>query len=129
MSNLSSLSRGLLSAGSFNLFLVVLLGALASHALKPGMTSLQNEYWQTALFYHSIHALSLILLGLLVQKSPRLLASGKALGALNGLGIAFFAGGLYLLALGIEGLHFVIPIGGTLWLWHWAWLTWLLLKG
>lgn len=119
--------RRLMASGTFNLFLVILLGALASHALKPSMTALQMEYWQTALFYQTIHAFGLILLAFLCQKQPGLVKFWGILGKISLVGILFFSGGLYLLALGFETLHFLIPIGGILWLIHWLALSWLIL--
>lgn len=128
MKSSQTLSRNLLAGGSFNLMCVVALGALGSHALKAQMSTSEIDYWQTALFYQSIHAFGLILMAFLAQKQPSLVKNWRILGILNALGIVCFSGGLYLLALGFQSLHFVIPMGGLLWLIHWAWLTWILLK-
>ncbi|BBP43030.1 DUF423 domain-containing protein [Thiosulfativibrio zosterae] len=120
--------RYLFLAGSLNMLLIIILGALASHALKPQMNIEQQGYWQTALFYHSLHAFTLFLLGFLAQKQPGLVKIWQKLAILNGLGILFFSGGLYVLAMGFQSLHFLIPIGGFIWMIHWGWLSWIWIK-
>lgn len=113
-------SLALLSSSFFHLFLVVILGALASHALKPMLDEEATALWQTGLQFHAIHALGLGLLAFLPLKLPGLVKMTNFAGYLIWLGIFLFSGGLYLLALGFETLHFLIPIGGFAWLIAWV---------
>lgn len=113
-------SLALLSSSFFHLFLVVILGALASHALKPLLDEEATTLWQTGLQFHAIHALGLGLLAFLPLKLPGLVKMTVFAGYLIWFGIVLFSGGLYLLALGYKTLHFLIPIGGFAWLIAWA---------
>lgn len=98
-------------------FLAVALGAFGAHALK-GLLEAHNtvEIWNKAVFYHFIHAVALVALGLSVSINRRpcyfLLV-----------GIVIFSGSLYLLAVtNVRWLGAVTPIGGLCFLIGWAWL-------
>ncbi len=88
------------------------LGALGAHALKAHLTPQQLETFHTAVHYQMIHAVGLILVGLLGlhRRSPALDLAGWAML----LGIVLFSGGLYVwLATGSRALMYLVPIGGT----------------
>ena len=98
-------------------FLAVALGAVGAHALKPILE--QNgtgDFWNKAVLYHFMHALTLFLLAML--------AAGKRgpwwfLFA----GILLFSGSLYLLALtNLRWMGAITPLGGLCFLAGWAWL-------
>ena len=121
--NLQNFNRYFLMSSFLNLFLIVLLGALASHALEPMFSPKQEEYWQTGLFFHAIHALGIGLLAVSMPKPPSVVKTQVIAGILIWIGIVLFSGGLYLLALGFEKIHFIIPFGGISWLMAWGLLS------
>jgi len=99
-------------------FLAVALGAFGAHGLKEVLA--QNgtaSIWETAVFYHFIHA---VMLFLLAGRKP--LATGPWWCFLAG--IVSFSGSLYLLALtGVHWLGAVTPVGGVSLLAGWLWLA------
>jgi uncharacterized membrane protein YgdD (TMEM256/DUF423 family) len=88
-------------------FLAVLLGAFGAHGLEERLTELNRvETWETAVFYHFIHALALFGLSLM-PRPPK----GAVLGFI--IGIVIFSGSLYALSLtGITKLGAITPFGG-----------------
>lgn len=112
------MSRIFLLLGAINGFLAVALGAFGAHAIQPHLTERLYTVYQTGIHYHGIHALSLLLVGIIAaQHSSRWIqASGWLLMA----GIILFSGSLYALALtGIRGLGAITPIGGLAFLLGW----------
>lgn len=109
-------------ANSTRLFLIiasflgatgVALGAYASHGLSGWATPVQVEYFQLAVTYQLVHAITLLAVSVLsVFISSRLLMASKI--ALV-TGICFFSGSLYLYVLtGMKMLGAITPIGGLL---------------
>jgi uncharacterized membrane protein YgdD (TMEM256/DUF423 family) len=98
-------------------FLAVALGAFGAHGLKAVLT--QNgtvSIWETAVFYHFIHA---VMLFVLAGRKP--LVTGPWWCFLAG--IVIFSGSLYLLALtGVHWLGAITPVGGVSLLAGWLWL-------
>lgn len=98
--------------------LAVALGAFGAHGLKEilarhGTTST----WETAVFYHFIHAVMLVLLA---QRTP--VSLGPWLSFF--LGILVFSGTLYVLALTNQRwLGAITPIGGVAFIVGWVWLA------
>jgi uncharacterized membrane protein YgdD (TMEM256/DUF423 family) len=98
-------------------FLAVALGAFGAHGLKDLLA--QNgtaAIWEKAVFYHFIHAVMLFVL-----------AGRKPFPAVAWwcflMGIFFFSGSLYLLAVtNAHWLGAITPIGGVSFLVGWAWL-------
>lgn len=114
--------------GSFNLMLVVILGAFGAHALKARVTAEQLAWWQTGVQYHAWHALGLLGIGLLLLAQPAL-APARTAGWLLQAGIVIFAGTLYAMTLGgPRWLGAITPVGGTLMIAGWAVLAWATLK-
>lgn len=97
--------------------LAVALGAFGAHWLKTLLT--QNGtagIWETAVFYHFIHA---VMLFVLAERKP--FPSVAWCSFL--IGIVFFSGSLYLLAvMNALWLGAITPIGGVSFLLGWAWL-------
>ena len=86
------------------------LGAFGAHGLKSVATEQGLGWWETAARYQLIHAVALVLLGLLQQH--RLGGDGAGWSFL--LGSALFSGTLYAMALGApRWLGAVTPIGGV----------------
>jgi uncharacterized membrane protein YgdD (TMEM256/DUF423 family) len=95
----------------------VAFGAFGAHALKDllgrnGTTGV----WQTAVFYHFIHA---VMLFVLAERKPfPAVAWWSFL-----IGVFLFSGSLYLLAVtNALWLGAVTPVGGVSFLVGWAWL-------
>ena len=85
----------------------VALGAFGAHALKATLeASGRTDTWETAVFYHLVHALALLVLS--TQPSMRRSTFYCFVG-----GVAVFSGSLYLLCLsGLNWLGAITPIGG-----------------
>ena|SRR5690348_8854711 len=97
--------------------LAVALGAFGAHALKPVLSRYDTAaIWQTAVFYHFIHAVMLFILG---QRQP--VPAGPWFSFLAG--IFIFSGSLYLLAVTNQRwLGAITPFGGIGFLVGWIWL-------
>ncbi|WP_432702167.1 DUF423 domain-containing protein [Lysinibacillus sphaericus] len=108
--------------GALHGFLAVALGAFGAHALKDVVDEYGLSIWETAVQYQMFHATGLLVIGLLM--SSKLLGELKQLklaGIFFNLGIVFFAGSLYVLAVsGIKVLGAITPIGGVLFLAGWV---------
>ena len=100
-------------------FLAVLLGAFGAHGLKPLLARNGTAaVWETAVFYHFIHAVMLFLLARTPPLPQRPFAFFLA-------GILLFSGSLYLLALtNLNWLGIITPFGGLSLLAGWAALFW-----
>ena len=98
-------------------FLAVVLGAFGAHTLRSTLElrgTLQT--WQTAVLYHFIHAVALLVLALYG-------ASNRGAWWLLFAGILLFSGSLYAIALtNMPWLGPVTPLGGLCFLAGWAWL-------
>ena len=103
------------------MMLAVLLGAFGAHGLKNRVSPEDLIIFETGVRYHMIHALGLILLGILgfhyhgdVIQLPALLFSA---------GILIFSGSLYILVLtGIRWMGAITPIGGLAFIAGWIML-------
>jgi uncharacterized membrane protein YgdD (TMEM256/DUF423 family) len=119
---IATTARTFLTLGCAGLFSGVLLGAFGAHALRARLTPEMAAIWHTAELYQFVHALGLLLVGLLVFQlgaPPLLRASGWLLVA----GIVLFSGSLYALAITHERwLGAITPIGGLAFI-----VAWLLL--
>lgn len=108
-------SRMCLRVGAGFAFLAVLLGAFGAHALRDRLAANGMIHtWETAVLYHFIHSLGLLLLGPWkpVPKWPARLFV---------VGIALFSGSLYLLAVtGYRPLGGITPFGGVAFLVGWG---------
>ena len=92
------------------------LGAFGAHALRPVWLHRPEglEIWKTAVFYHLVHAVAMLVLALQGSKTYRLPWFLMFTGTLG------FSGSLYLLStLGWRALGPVTPLGGALLLGGW----------
>lgn len=89
-----------------------LLGAFGAHGLKDTLSAAQMEIYKTAVFYHLVNALGLLVVGALSLQTPsrsRLFPSG----CLLTVGILVFSGSLYLVAAnGMTQAALLAPVGG-----------------
>lgn len=114
--------KGSIISGAIHGFISVSLGAFGAHALKDILDEYSTGIWNTAVQYQMFHTVALLVIGILM--SAKLFGEVKqlkiAMICMN-LGIVFFAGSLYVLALsGIGVLGAITPIGGVLFLIGWT---------
>ena len=101
----------------------VALGAFAAHGLESLLSAGLLATFQTGVEYQAMHALALLMVGLLGRhRTTRALhVAGWAFAT----GILVFSGSLYLLALtDARWLGAITPIGGSAFLIGWAALAW-----
>lgn len=111
-----------IAISALNLALAVALGAFGAHGLKKIASVEQLAWWQTATDYFFYHALGLLALGILNKIIPQLPIKVSFL--LIQIGIFFFCGSLYIMALGLPRiLGAITPIGGALMIAGWLFLA------
>ena len=105
---------------AINMAIAVALGAFGAHGLKGLVNVQQLEWWHTATLYLFVHALGLLLVGLLI----RLRYATHTTAFLLQIGIIIFAGSLYAMTLGApRWFGAITPIGGVLMIAGWLWLA------
>ncbi len=117
--------RPALIVGAIFAALAVILGAFGAHSLKPLLSEVQLETYQTAVSYQFYHSFALLAAGIIYQYLPfRLIKLGALFFAV---GIVFFSGSLYLITalklngeVGIGGLGIITPIGGLMFIAGWV---------
>jgi uncharacterized membrane protein YgdD (TMEM256/DUF423 family) len=111
---------GCMVAGALLMLLAVALGAFGAHALQARLTPRQLASYQTGVTYQQLHALALVLLGLVACVTPRTRWLTAA-AALFGAGIALFSGSIYAMTFGApRALGMVAPLGGVSFMIGWA---------
>ena len=113
-------ARMILMLGAVTAFLGVALGAFGAHALRSRLSEQLLNTWETAVQYHLVHALGLLVVGLtLLHTGPTSLLRWS--GGFMLAGMVLFSGSLYLLCLsGVRWLGAITPLGGTALLIAWA---------
>ncbi len=110
--------------GALLMLLGVMFGAFGAHVLQPWLTPERYASFQTGAHYHLLHALGLIMLGLVARAGPVSLSlrwSARLMLA----GIALFCGSIYLMSFGApRQLGAVAPVGGLSFMVAWALLAW-----
>jgi uncharacterized membrane protein YgdD (TMEM256/DUF423 family) len=116
--------RAAMAAGALLMAVAVALGAFGAHALKARLAPDLLTVWQTGVTYHALHAIALLVVGMLM------LQIGGGSGALRwaawlfAAGIVLFSGSLYLLALGApRALGLATPFGGVSFIAAWVTLA------
>lgn len=119
----------MLLLGSVNMAVSVILGAFGAHALKKKLTADMLAVYQTGVQYHMIHAIGLLIVGLIagsVPMSPLVNITGWLLLV----GIILFSGSLYALSLtGIRKLGAITPLGGLAFVAGWIVLACAFIRG
>jgi len=112
-----------LVVGSISAALAVALGAFGAHGLENKLTERFMKIYQTAVQYHIIHSVALVLVGILatrVTASPLLNGAGWSLI----IGMVLFSGSLYVLSVtGITKLGMITPLGGLAFIVGWILLA------
>lgn len=116
-------TRAALVAGALAAALGVAAGAFGAHALQDMVPAERLATWRTGASYAQVHALALVLVGVLGTARPAL-----RLGAVAGLfaaGLVLFSGSLFaLVLLDAPWLGAVTPLGGVAWIAGWGLLAW-----
>ena len=116
------MSNLFIGLGALNAFISVSFGAFAAHKLKETLATDLLAVIHTAADYQLYHALGLVLVGLLIQRSDT--KCNKRAGWFMLVGIILFCGSLYTLGLtGIKWLGMITPVGGICFLTAWLILT------
>ena len=107
--------------GSLSAAIAIGAGAFGAHGLRSRLDARSLEIFETGARYHLIHALALVLVGVLV-------AAGWSRAARAGVafvvGTMVFSGSLYALAIsGVKGLGAITPIGGVAFIAGWLLLA------
>ncbi|BFM01695.1 hypothetical protein Psyaliredsea_03420 [Psychrobacter alimentarius] len=109
-----------IGVAAINMAIAVALGAFGAHGLKSLVSAQQLEWWHTATLYLFVHALGLLLVGLLIQ----LKYLSHTTAWLLQIGVIIFAGSLYAMTLGApRWFGAATPIGGILMIAGWLWLA------
>jgi len=106
--------------GSLLAFTAVAMGAFAAHGLKNVLEPQWLEIIHTGVFYQLVHAVALVLVGVMAGKTPERPLLRWA-GWLFVVGCCLFSGSLYVLALsGVRLWGMITPVGGVSLLGGWA---------
>ncbi|MCH9741999.1 MAG: DUF423 domain-containing protein [Proteobacteria bacterium] len=104
--------------------LAVGLGAFGAHALSAMVDAKALANWHTAVMYHLVHGLALLVFAVWIQLGAPNYVRYVFIGVM--LGILLFSGSLYAYVLTDWKLWvFFTPIGGIVWLVSWLGLAWL----
>jgi uncharacterized membrane protein YgdD (TMEM256/DUF423 family) len=116
-------ARRCIVSGALLMLLAVILGAFGAHALQAQLGPRQLASYQTGVLYHQLHALGLVLIGIVARVTSPSRWLARAAGLL-GAGIALFAGSIYAMTFGApRWLGMVAPIGGVSFMLGWACLA------
>lgn len=105
--------RTWVATGAFLGALGVLMGAFGAHVLKAHLSADMLAVFETGARYHLVHAVALVLVGLVAAQWPerRLV---HAAGVLLLVGMLIFSGSLYALSIsGVRILGAITPFGGV----------------
>ncbi|MBD2387317.1 DUF423 domain-containing protein [Cylindrospermum sp. FACHB-282] len=96
-------------------------GAFASHALREKLSERSLEIFEVGARYQMYHALALLLVALLISRTPSPSTTLIASGWLFIIGVTIFSGSLYALSLsGVKSLGAIAPLGGVALMSGWA---------
>jgi uncharacterized membrane protein YgdD (TMEM256/DUF423 family) len=117
------MARQFLIFGSLLGALGVGLGAFGAHALRSRVDARMLEVWETAVRYHLVHALALLVVAWVAGRQPGGAAAWA--GWLFVAGVAVFSGSLYTMVLsGQRWLGAVTPLGGVALIAGWLTMAW-----
>jgi uncharacterized membrane protein YgdD (TMEM256/DUF423 family) len=121
---LDPFARRCIATGAILMLAGVILGAFGAHLLESRLAARQLASYHTGVTYQLLHALGLVLVGLVGQATgvaTRLRWSARLMLA----GIFFFSGSIYLMTAGApRWFGAVAPVGGLSFMAAWALLAW-----
>lgn len=110
---------------AFLLALAVVFGAFGAHGLRDILDPYSMTVYEKGVYYQFFHALGMLAIPLLAKAGLVAETSAKWAHRLLGIGVLFFSGSLYVLALtGVTMMGAVAPIGGTAFIAGWMVLAW-----
>ncbi|EEX65313.1 MULTISPECIES: DUF423 domain-containing protein [Vibrio] len=124
-------SKYLLTIGGMLSGIAVGLGAFAAHGLKKILSPYLLGVFETGVQYQFIHALALLVCGvlLLLPIQPAAQKGFRRAGLFFLVGILCFSGSLYALALtGVKWFGPITPFGGLMFMLGWGWFSYAALK-
>lgn len=111
------------------LALAVGLGAFGAHGLKARLDPYHLDIYKTAVLYHFLHALGILIVSVLPKTGTFTIDSANSVCWLLAAGILIFSGSLYMLAVtGVGVLGAVTPFGGVAFICGWLLLAWKLVR-
>lgn len=111
------------------LALAVGLGAFGAHGLKARLDPEHLDIYKTAVLYHFLHALGLLIVSVLPKAGALSTESANSVCWLLAAGILIFSGSLYVLAIsGVGILGAITPFGGVAFILGWLLLAWKLAR-
>jgi uncharacterized membrane protein YgdD (TMEM256/DUF423 family) len=117
---LRSTARRCIAGGALLMLLAVILGAFGAHALQGHLSPRQLASYQTGVLYHQLHALALVVAGVVAHvtsHSPWIVRAA----ALFVAGIALFSGSIYAMTFGApRWFGMIAPMGGVSFMLGWA---------
>lgn len=126
---INSSMKKMLVTGAIFIIVSIVLGAFGAHALKAHLSEERLASYETGVKYQMYHGLGLLLLAIL---SKHIHLSWERIRIILTIGVLFFSGSIYLLALqSLLGVKFgpfigpITPIGGLFLMIGWG----LVLKG
>jgi len=117
-------------AGSLSAFVGVGLGAFGAHGLRDRLDERMLSAWETAVQYHLIHAMALLIVAALAARAATVPTSVHVAAGLLLAGQLLFSGSIYLLATtGMRWLGPITPLGGVALMLGWLVLAWAAARG
>lgn len=115
--------RLFITSGGFLAALGVAAGAIGAHLLEEKLDPEQMASYQTAVRYQTIHAVGLVLVGLMAARLPHRALSVAGWAFLTG--VALFSGCIYAwLATGVKAWIVPVPFGGVAFILGWLAVAW-----
>jgi uncharacterized membrane protein YgdD (TMEM256/DUF423 family) len=110
--------------GSLNMALAIAIGAFGAHGLTGKVADKMLATWNTGAHYQMVHALALMVIGLLLAQTGANAPLFAAAGWSILVGIVLFSGSLYAMVLtGVKVWGAITPIGGVAFIIGWILAT------
>jgi uncharacterized membrane protein YgdD (TMEM256/DUF423 family) len=112
-----------IATGAVLMALGVGMGAFGAHALRSHLDDYARSIYEKAVFYHFVHAVGILLVAALARANSISPVGQSRVSWFLLVGIVFFSGSLYALAIsGVRVLGAITPVGGLAFLIGWIWL-------
>jgi uncharacterized membrane protein YgdD (TMEM256/DUF423 family) len=106
--------------GALLMALAVAMGAFGAHGLRSQLDAYSMSVYEKAVFYHFIHALSILVIVVLARTGAITATAQTRIAWLMLIGILVFSGSLYALAVsGVRILGAITPVGGIAFILGW----------
>ncbi|WP_026451047.1 DUF423 domain-containing protein [Aequorivita capsosiphonis] len=128
---MTNFDKNMAVTASFLAAVTIALGAFGAHGLKSIVDASAINTFETGVRYQMYHCIAILILGLTPAISEKI---KKTVFWLFIVGMLFFSGSIYLLALNevlpfnSAKIGFITPIGGLLFIVGWFWLAFSLLS-